>query len=168
MRNHLIDIFQDFQKVLIICPVCGEIHRLSELKLFYRGKAKLTWLDGIRTKEVKLERAEELFEENWDEIRKKAQEKGRKQIPKLLKKCVPAICAHGYYPQDLKTLFDPVDFIIFDGMNLKEKVKRVVLFDGPPYDKRREKIQTSLKKVIKKGNYDWHTVKLDENGRVTV
>ncbi|MEO0075254.1 MAG: Holliday junction resolvase-like protein [candidate division WOR-3 bacterium] len=159
--SRLLDIFQDFQKVLIICPICGEIHRLSELKLFYRGKVKRTWLDIIREKEKRIERAEELLEENWDKIKAKAQEKGRKQIPKLLRKCVPVICAHGYYPQDLKTLFDPVDFIIFDGMNLKDKVRKVVLFDGPPHDKRREKIQTSLKKVIKKGNYDWYTVKLD-------
>lgn len=166
MKASLLSDFQDFQKILVICPDCKEIYRLSELKLFYRGKVKRSWLDNLRNKKSKVERMEQLLDEKWDEIRQKAQEKGRKQLPKLLRKCVPVICSRGYYPQDLKAILDPIDFVIFDGMNLKQNVKRVVLFNGPAYDKRREKIQTSIKKAIKKGNYDWHTVNLDEKGRI--
>jgi predicted Holliday junction resolvase-like endonuclease len=125
-----------------------------------------TWIDTLREREDSVVRAEERFEERRDEIREKAWEKGYKQVPKLLKKCTPVICAHGYYPQDLKALFDPVDFVIFDGMNQKEKVKQVVFFDGPAHDRRREIIQKSMRKALKKGNYQWHTVRLDEAGRV--
>ena len=46
----------------------------------------------------------------------------------------------------MKALFESADF---------------VLFDGPALDKRREKAQESIQKVIKKGNYDWETVNLD-------
>ncbi len=166
MKPGILSDFQEFQKVLVVCPECGEVFRLSELKLSYRGKVKRTWLDELREKEKKVERAEELLEEQEEKIKEQAREKGRKQLPKLLKKCVPVICAHGYYPQDLKALFDPIDFVIFDGMNLKQDVKRVVLFDGPAHNKIREKVQTSIQKVIKKGNYEWHTVKLDEEGRI--
>lgn len=166
MKQGFLSDFHDFQKILVICPDCGEIYRLSELKLFYRGKVKHTWFDNLRAKEQKVEKMEEKFEEEREKIKEEAQEKGRKQLPKLLRKCLPVICDHGYYPQDVKTLFDPIDFVVFDGMNLKKNVKRVVLFDGPPCDKRREKIQTSIKNAIKKGNYDWHTVKLDENGKI--
>ncbi|MGQ9465974.1 MAG: Holliday junction resolvase-like protein [bacterium] len=166
MKNDLLSEFQNFQKILVICPECKEVYRLSELKLFYRGKAKRSWLDDLRTRERKIERMEELLKEKWDAIRQKAQDKGRKQLPKLLRRCVPIICTHGYYPQDLKPLFDPIDFVVFDGMNLKQKVKRVVLFDGPAYDKRREKIQKSIKKIIKKGYYNWHTVRLDQQGYI--
>jgi len=168
MKTGLLSYFQDFQKVLVICPKCKRIFRLSELKLSYRAKVKHTWLDELRSEENRIERMEERLEEDWDKIREKAQEKGKKQLPKLLQRCVPIICKHGYYPQDLKTLFDPVDFVVFDGMNLKENVKRVVLFDGPAFDRRREKIQTSIKKVIKKGNYEWQTIKIDERGRIVL
>jgi len=127
---------------------------------------KRTWIDALWEKEEQMDRAEERFEEKRDDIRAKAQEKGYRQVPKLLKKCVPVICAHGYYPQDLKALFDPVDFVIFDGLKRKEKVKQVVFFDGPAHDKERERIQKSIKRVLKKGNYEWQTVRLDEEGRV--
>ena len=139
---------------------------MSELKLSYRGRVKRTWIDALWEKEEQMDRAEERFEEKRDEIRAKAQEKGYKQVPKLLRKCTPVVCAHGYYPQDLKALFDPVDFVIFDGLKQKEKVTQVVFFDGPAHDKQRERIQKSIKKVIRKGNYEWETVKLDENGKL--
>ncbi len=167
MKNDLISSFHNFQKILVICPTCKQIHRLSELKLSYRGRAKRSWLDKLRDDVEKVEMAEERFEEQRGEIKMKAQEKGRRQLPGLLKKCVPVIWAHGYYPQDLKALFDPIDFVIFDGMNLKERVKRIVLFDGPAHDGKRVKIQNSIKKVINKGNYEWYTVKLGETGRIS-
>jgi predicted Holliday junction resolvase-like endonuclease len=161
MKSALISSFHEFQNVLVVCPECNGIHRLSELKLSYRGRVKRTWFDEIRDLETKLDTATQRLKDKRDEIKAQAQERGRKQMPKLLKRCLPAVCAHGYYPQDLTALFDPVDFVVFDGMNLKEQVKRVVLFDGPAHDKLREKIQRSIRKVIEKGNYEWLTVKID-------
>lgn len=166
MNKDILLNFQEFQKILVICPDCGEIYRLSELKLFYQGKAKRSWLDDIRDEESRLERLEEKLEEEKERIKEKAQEKARKELPRLLKRTVPAICKHGYYPQDVKALFDPVDFVIFDGMNLKDIVKRVVFFDQEPQSRLRERIQNSLRKTIKSGNYEWRTVKIDENGRI--
>jgi predicted Holliday junction resolvase-like endonuclease len=165
MSKNLIKSFQQFQNILVLCPNCGRIHRLSEIKLSYRGKPRKTWLDKLEKREEKQTRAEERFQENIGEIKARAQEKGwkqmEKQLPKILKKCAPVICGHGYFPQDVKALFDPVDFVVFDGMNQKEMVKKVVLFDGPAEDKRREKAQESIQKVIRKGNFEWETVNLD-------
>lgn len=76
-------------------------------------------------------RAEERFEEQEDAIRQEAQERGRRRLPRLLRKAESIFSVRGYYPQDVKSLFDPVDFIIFDGMNRHKDVRRVVLFDGP-------------------------------------
>ena len=66
----------------------------------------------------------------------------------------------------MKPLFDPIDFVIFDGMNRKDHVKRVVLFDGPPDDRPREKIQRSIARAIRAGNYEWKTVRMDKNGGI--
>lgn len=166
MKAGITDALHDFQNVLVLCPVCGRIHRLSELKLSYRGRVKRTWLDQLRTAEQKMEQAENRFEDQQEAIRQAAREAGQRQVPRILKKCVPAICQRGYYPQDLKAIFDPVDFVIFDGMKQKNKIKRVVLFDGPADTKRRARAQDSIQKVLKKGNYEWKTVKLDERGQI--
>ena len=166
MKSELLASFHDFQRVLILCPKCGQIHRLSDMKLSYRGKPKITWLDKLWSDMRAIERAEERFEEKREELKEKVREQAQRQIPTMLRKCVPTVCKHGYYPKDLKTMFDPIDFVIFDGMNQKDQVKKVVFFDGPAHDKRREKAQNSIKKMIKKGNYDWHTVRLGGDGKI--
>ena len=110
--------------------------------------------------------AEERFEEQKAELRQRAQEKGRRHLPSMLRKCVPAVSRLGYYPQDLKPMFDPIDFVVFDGMTLRDSVRRLVLLDGPPCDKRRERIQDSVRRVLKSGNYEWRTVRLGTDGKV--
>ncbi len=166
MNNDFVSNFQDFQNILVICPHCGEIHRLSEMNIYYKGKIKKTWVDTLRAKEEKIGHMEDLLDEKRDAIKAAAQERGKRQLPRLLRRSLPTICARGYFPQDLKVLFDPIDFVIFDGMNLKGKVKQVVLLDGPAHDKRHEKIQISIKQVVRKGNYEWMTVKLDDTGKI--
>jgi predicted Holliday junction resolvase-like endonuclease len=166
MRTPILAAFQDFQRILVVCPRCGGIHRLSELKLSYRAKPKRTWLDELRDKERRMGLAEERFEEQKAELRQRAQEKGRRHLPSMLRKCVPAVSRLGYYPQDLKPMFDPIDFVVFDGMTLRDSVRRLVLLDGPPCDKRRERIQDSVRRVLKSGNYEWRTVRLGTDGKV--
>ncbi len=166
MRTPILAAFQDFQRILVVCPRCGGIHRLSEMKLSYRAKPKRTWLDELRDRKRRMDLAEERFEEQKAELRRRAQEMGRRRLPAMLKKRVPTISRLGYYPQDLKPMFDPVDFVVFDGMTLRESVRRLVLLDGPARDKRRERIQDSIRRVLKHGNYEWRTVRLGSDGKV--
>lgn len=170
MKSKRLVIFKEFQSILVVCPGCGEMHRLSELSLSYRGRIRHTWLDKLRENEDRIVRARDRFEEKRSEIRALAQKKAHrtasKQIPKLLKKCVPVIASHKYYPQDIKTLFDPIDFVVFDGMNQKDEVKKVILFDGPAHNRRRETIQKSIKTVVCKGNYEWRTLRLNIDGNM--
>ena len=166
MSSNAFDVFREFQNILVVCPACGEIHRLSDLKLSYRGKATHSWWDAIVEADVEATEAEARLRDKWKEIRLKTAEKSRKQLPKLLKRCAPGICAHGFYPQDVKTICDPVNFIVFDGMNTRPAVRRVVLLDGPANDKRRETAQRSIQSALRKGNYQWKTIRLDEKGRI--
>ncbi|MFO7638155.1 MAG: hypothetical protein R6X14_02455, partial [bacterium] len=67
---------------------------------------------------------------------------------------------------DMKAMFDPVDFVVFDGMSQKPALERLVLLDGPPRDKRRERAQRSMQKVLKKGNLEWRTVRVSDEGKI--
>ena len=69
-------------------------------------------------------------------------------------------------------LMDPVDFIVFDGMNdsreegKPELFKRILLLDRPTKQPRRRKVQKSLARTIKRGDYSWKTVRVGKDGRV--
>jgi predicted Holliday junction resolvase-like endonuclease len=166
VKPPIVAVFEDFRNILGVCPCCGEVFRLSDLQLSYRGTPRRTWLDALEAAEDRQERAEERFEEREGAIRAAAQERGRRQLPKLLRKAEPIFSVRGYYPQDAKALFDPVDFIIFHGMNREKDVKRVVLFDGPPGDKARERVQRSVRRALRAGNVSWRTVRLSKDGKI--
>jgi predicted Holliday junction resolvase-like endonuclease len=157
---------QDFRNILGVCPHCDQFFRLTDLSLSYKSKPRKTFLDTLEQAEDLLERARERFEELREQIKERARERGRKQLPRLLKKADSLFSRRGYFPQDAKALFDPIDFIVFDGMTQKERIRRIVLFDGPATDRSREAVQRSVQRAVKAGSYDWRTIRIAKDGRV--
>ncbi len=166
MKHPLVAILEDFQNILGLCPHCGEFFRLTDIAISYQGRPRRTFLDGMEAEEDRLDRAEDRFEERKEEIREAARERGRRQLPRLLKKAEPIFSCRGFFPQDAKALFDPIDFIVFDGMNRKQRIDRVVLLDGPSDGREREKVQRSVERSVHAGNYEWRTVRVGKDGRV--
>ena len=67
---------------------------------------------------MSLAEKERLFEEKEAELREKAIERGRKKVPLMIKNC---LCSEfkqlEYDPYDIKAVMDPVEFVVFDGLN---------------------------------------------------
>jgi len=78
----------------------------------------------------------------------------------------PVFACRGYFAHDVKPLFDPVDYIIFDGINAPSAVTRIVLFDGPALGHARERTQRSIQRALEAGNYEWKTVPMGKDGRI--
>ena len=68
--NPMFEEFQEFRKILCVCPSCGGLHRVSDLRLKVRGKAAKTWLDSFDEKELALADKTARFDEKEDELRK--------------------------------------------------------------------------------------------------
>ena len=54
--------FQEFRKILCICPCCNDIVRVSDLHLKTKGKVSKTWLDKYAPESVKFTVQEKLPE----------------------------------------------------------------------------------------------------------
>jgi len=115
-----------------------------------------------------VDRAEERFDDREAKLRDLARERGRRRLPRIMRKAESIFSPRGFYPQDAKPIFDPVDFVIFDGMNQTDSVRRVVLFDGPPDSRSREKLQRTIGRTVRQGNYEWRTVRLSKQGKIGV
>jgi predicted Holliday junction resolvase-like endonuclease len=157
---------QDFRHILGVCPCCGEIFRLTDLVISYRAEPAVTWLDKLEAAEDRQQRAEEKFAESEGRIRELAKARGRRALPRLLREAEPVFARRGYFAHDAKPLFDPIDYIVFDGMNAAPGVKRVVLFDGPALDPARERVQRSIRRALEAGNCEWRTVRMGKDGRI--
>lgn len=151
----LLPIFQSFRTILCVCPYCGRIHRLSDLRLKYKGVTPKTWLDEYEVKLRRLEKREEKFEEKEREIREEAAEKGRRRVLKIIRKSLYSEFAMlPYNPYDIKALLHPVDFVIFDGLNDFEKLKSIVFLSRRTQCIDLVKIRKSIEQAIDKENYD--------------
>jgi predicted Holliday junction resolvase-like endonuclease len=162
----LIDAFQDFRKILCVCPCCGELVRVSDLHLQYKGKVAKTWLDNYELDLVSIAEKEQKFEERAEDLRQKSIERGRAKVPKLVKECLcDDFKTLSYDPYDVKAVMDPIDFVVFDGLNEGKNVRKVTFLTRKPSAIMRPVIE-SLKKTVDNGNYDWKVARISTEGIV--
>ena len=165
--SELLDVFQSFRRILCICPCCGGMMRLSDLHLKYPGKAPRTWLDRHESKLLAQEKKEMLFAEKERGMREKAIERGRKKVPKLVRKCLcPEFKKLKYNPYDIKAIMHPVEFIVFDGLNDNVELKNVTFLSRKALSQDQNAILKSIKKAIDNKNYGWKVARISMDGEV--
>ena len=172
MMNILVQTIDGIQEVLAICPCCGEIFRLVEGKFIFPQKRpktceylELVALEGkVSDDEERLASAEERFEERMRAQRQKFVELGRRQAKKKLKKIDPTFSAKDIDPQDVKVIFDPVEYLIFHGLNSEDGVDLLEFVSRSPDDKRQEAIVKSVEKTIRDGNVEFETLHMRDDG----
>jgi predicted Holliday junction resolvase-like endonuclease len=165
--ENLANIFGEFNSILAICPNpdCGEITRLSDVKPYLAGAKPTTKFDRLERQLEQLDRVEAVLEEKLTRLREKAQEQGWQKARAHLKSVDPCFCGCGLEPKDVKVVFDPVEYVVFDGMT-DGFVKRVLLVCEEPADRRQEHAQQSIQNAVKKGNLDFVTLRVTNDGRV--
>jgi len=141
--------------------------RLSDLHLKYSGKAPKTWLDEHELDVVSLEKREQLFEEEEKKIREKSIERGRKKVPLMVKQCLcPEFGKLEYDPYDIKAVMDPVDFVVFDGLNEGEEIRSVTFLSRARSTSDQNTVIETIKRTVSKGKYDWRVARIATNGKV--
>jgi predicted Holliday junction resolvase-like endonuclease len=159
--------FQEFRKILCICPCCGEIVRVSDLKLYAKGKATKTWLDEYDHKQQLLDIKEEKFNEKEEKLRENARNKGREQAEKAFNKAIlPSFKALKLDPYDVKPILNPIDFIVFQGMNKQDEITNIIFLskehDAPTLTTTRKQI----KDAINEKRYEWQVARIEETGKI--
>lgn len=170
--NVLIQTIDGIQDVLAICPCCGEIVRLAEGKFIFPKKRPKTceYLElvaleiKLSNEDGRLNSAEERFEEKLEGRRQALTEQGQKQAKRKLKKIDPTFSARDIDPQDVKVIFDPVEYIIFHGLNSADGVDLVEFVSRSPENKTQEGIVKSIDKTIRSGDVEFETLHMRDDG----
>lgn len=154
---------KESRHIFSVCPECLAVHRLSQLQLSSKGRYKPDWMDEIEQEMGKLSGRMEKLEERAREFRMQAKERAeRTELPRLLNRVAPVFVKQRIDPRDVRTLFHPVEFVIFEGMNSESGVRGVTFIQiGGP-----SAISRSIEKAIDGGNYGWNTLKIADDGRV--
>lgn len=163
-NNQLLKFFQLQRQIFGVCPNSGNVFRLSECQIRLKKKAEPDWLQQIQAAQTRIDKAEEKLDDKEYEIREKARIAGRNEASKIVKKIDKIFHPLKLNPDDSKVIFHPVDYIVFDGMKSGD-MKKVILMDKEKTtaDKR---LQQSIQKVIEKKNYEWITLRVEDNGNI--
>ncbi|RME54342.1 hypothetical protein D6777_04095 [Candidatus Woesearchaeota archaeon] len=165
----LFEEFQAFRRILCICPCCGEIKRLSDLKLTTKEHGPDTWLDKFEKKERLVEKKEEAFEKVKEELRKKSVERGQKEAEKIFRQAInPELRSLRLDPKDMTPILNPVDFIVFKGMVKTENVSDIIFLSKHISNSYLNSLRRQVKKAIDKRNYDWKLVRISNDGSIKI
>ena len=159
--------FQEFRKILCVCPECGEIVRVSDLKLKSKGKVKKTWLDDYEHRSLQMDKKEEEFDEIENTLREAAVEKGRKAAQKVFSKAIKADFRKlKLDPYDIKPILNPVDFLVFKDMSSKNLISDIVFLSKKIENQNINLLRDQVKKVIENKNYEWLVARIDNTGKI--
>lgn len=149
------------------CPQCHALFRLVDARVSYDAPYKLDWMDRIQNAQDSWQTKTEDLEAKEKEMRRTAIERATKtKLPKLLKRVVPTFAAYKLNPQDIKTVFHPIDFVVFDGLN-RDRVNRVLLMDHKTSETNRASIQRSIADTIGTDSVAWETLRVSDTGAIT-
>ena len=73
-------------------------------------------------------------------------------------------------PDDAKVIFHPVDFVVFNGMKAGsngDALKSIILLDSEKKTTDQKRIQKSIIQSVEKENYEWLTIRVDNDGSIT-
>jgi predicted Holliday junction resolvase-like endonuclease len=136
------------------------------LRLSSKYKSAKTWLDKYDSKISSIEKREEKYLEDENDIREKARERGRAMVPNLIKKSMDKRFAKlRYDPYDIKALLHPIDFVVFDG-NHQEMLKNIVLMSRKTQNENLLQLHKGISCAVKDRKYDWKVVRVSEDGQV--
>lgn len=148
-----------------MCPRCGAVHRLNELALASRGEHETDWLDELRSQRQTLEQALAGLEDQRRKLVTEARRRAeQEELPQLLRRAAPAFAGTNIDPRDVRILFHPVEFAVFEGMNAEDGVQGVTLLHmgrGGP-------LVEGIAAAVEHGNVGWRTIRVDDDGNVRV
>lgn len=156
---------QETRRIHGICPCCEQVFRLSDATIYTREPPPRTPFDRLEAARARLAREMDRFELRRTEVLDAQREAGQRQARARLKRISPEFVGRGIDPQDVRVIFDPVRYVVFKGMS-RDTVKSVELVDEEPSSKPRERLLRSLEDTIRRGNVEWCTWRVDEDGGI--
>jgi len=158
MKNEAAEIIKmlEKEKFYAECPCCGEPVLLRDAGLFYLGDFSPEALDLYRqNKEEAKSRRQELRR-----TRKLISERSERtaasvNIGFILERLAPTMNGFRFSRTDCRSLFDPIDYVIFEGLSYKGRVSRLVFADVKTGASRLTNVQKELKSLVERKKVNW-------------
>lgn len=154
MKSDTIRQLQADRRIVAECPGTGETFSLADAVMFYVGdplpEQAQQWVDEFKAELAERRRA--LAEER--RRLKQRSETGAKAvgIGKILEKVVPAMKGFELDCRDARALFEPIDYVVFNGLTARDgEVDSLVFLDVKTGGARLQESQKQTKDAVEAG-----------------
>lgn len=159
MKNNLIEQLKSEKDLYAECPD-GDVFPLHKAVMFY--------VDGPIPENIKKiidEKKKELKEKRLELKNKKKKLQERSEVAtrttnlgKILEKVAPALKGFEFDRKDCRALFEPIDYIVFNGLSTKDgDIDSIFFIDIKTGGSRLNEHQKQVKNAIEKGKIDFDT-----------
>jgi predicted Holliday junction resolvase-like endonuclease len=164
--NDTVTLLQGFRRICVLCPHCSAVSRLSDTTPYYRGRPPATPWDRLEKLDASVQRARDRLEADRDAIRQRQVARGRREMRRRLEGLTRFYRRRRIALEDLKLVFDPVDYVAFRGLG-ERQCTSIEFIDCEATSRRQERIQRSLSHALEAGNVSWVTMRVADDGNVT-
>lgn len=164
---------QGGQRLIAQCPHCDYLFQVLHARFIFpsKGPGRCEYADLLALQATtsrlsgRLDRAQERFDLEKDAISAAATEQGQRRARRHVLRIDQVFSARRIDPQDVKVLFDPVDYVVFHGLNGKG-VKEVRFVNHEPESREQERLVKAIAKVIKAGDVSFSTLRVTKEGGI--
>ena len=165
-NNQLIKFFQLQRQIFGVCPNTENVFRLSECHIFVKEKRpEPDWLKKIETEQLRIDVISEKLDDRKYLVAEQAKIIGRKEADNAVRKFDKVFNPKKINADDSKVIFHPIDYIVFNGMKTG-LMKNIILMDRVKETASEKQIQKSIAKVVERQNYEWITLRVEDNGDI--
>jgi predicted Holliday junction resolvase-like endonuclease len=112
---------------------------------------------------TRLTEKEEKFEGEEEKLREIAREKGRKAAERVINRAIcQSLRALKLDPFDVKPILNPIDFVVFKGMNKQESVSDILLLSREHNCPSLNLARQQIRDVVSEHEYEWQVARIDE------
>lgn len=161
MNRDLIKILKSDRNLYAECPN-GDIFPLHKAIMFYAdGPIPPEVQKIIETKKADLKERERSVLERRKKLKQRSETATRTVgIGKIIEKVAPAIKGFKYDRRDCRALFEPIDYIVFDGLTSKNGwVDSLFFVDIKTGKASLNEHQKQIRDAVKSGKVEWDTFK---------
>jgi len=146
------------------CPCCGMPIPLKSANLFIRdafppiaGKLYQTKLENLETLRTDLKKRLESIPA--------ASKTGAEavNIGLILERLAPCLVGFPFKKNDCRSLFDPIDYVVFEGLSKENLVNRITFVEIKTGNSRLTSIQRDIRNAVEDGQVSWKTYKVGAN-----
>ncbi len=143
-------------KIVGICPECGEAAPLTAWNLFYLDQ----YPHGVSDMVDVLKSAPDELEREYKEMKKSStvdlmKRSVRIHVGQAVEQVAPGLASFPYNSADCRSVFKPIDYIVFDGLTNYDRIKRIHFIDVKTGSAKLNKHEKQIAKAIDNKKVDF-------------